>query len=596
MHLTLEAGNALSDVVDLVRSRGEKEDKGEQRTAAFEILARRLVEKCVSRTTPPRLTAEHLVQDLIGIFRRTPYADAISGASGSTSQQTQSEVPDDNYEGSPPVRSSSALAFDNCKDLKDVTKALVDEMTDQEWMGFDVVLEDCDSMAWVHNRGESQQRPKNLFLSEMERTLGKNNPGNLSLYLGPRKKFLTQWHASKLDDLDALRCDILACLRPVDATPQILLSLGATVKGLFGKKDPVSNELPLVNEYFSDFTRLQGSTLDMETIRRRMFQGGGRGITLVVGGESGSGKTIFSAYGFARAIPRLYLDFRDIDFKRADPPKLSQSIREWSVLLRTLAKQSKDQDAGLSDFLHDACRALNGKRNAWALKLVKDRLETYRNHSDRVEAVEWVLGERYNEVKLPMVLFVMDEASRSVELVHALIECRDALFPDCPAESFGLIFCGTSLEMLHKHKDGGFSIGSNPASSNVISLGKPNVDALLSNDEFTKRVSLQALQRGVYTRAFLSNARIVSKALLPYFYSFYGYQNEEDEEQRTFKQTILGSSWECMSFVPAAFFEYNELRDLEMSDKRRCADAAFRYLVSCNVGKERMSSTTESVG
>ena len=183
----------------------------------------------------------------------------------------------------------------------------------------------------------------------------------------------------------------------------------------------------------------------------------------------------------------------------------------------------------------------------------------------------------------------MDEVSRSIELVHALIECRDDIFPDCPAKSFGLILCGTSLEMLHKSGDGQFSVGSNPASSEVVSLDAPNVQALLN--KFSSRVSSKALRNGVYTRSFLSNARIVSKALLPYFYSFYGYQNEEDEEQRSFKQAILGSSWECMSFVPAAFVEYNGLRYLELFDKRRCIAAAFRYLVSENVGKNNMEST-----
>lgn len=387
----------------------------------------------------------------------------------------------------------------------------------------------------------SSSQTKVAFLREIEKQFSPTDSIDMTtLELSFRSTDIRKVFSHKnLEDLSILQTDILAGLRPLDMKAAIVKSLFLTRSNLFGDSDPISGAAPLVNTYLANFTV---PNKDMEILEQRVFQGGRRGIALVVGGEIGSGKTIFSAHG-ARDVPRLYLDLRDKNIKNS-PPELAEGVQEWATLLRALANFAKDQYHAFSEFLHDVCRDLNAARNTWAKNIIKKRLERCRSNEKQVQAVEWILGERYNEVAFERVLLVVDEVSRSMKLVHALIECRDDIFPNCPAKSFGLVLCGTSLEMLHKSGDGQFSVGSNPASSEVVSLDAPNL-----LDNFSNQVSSRALHNGVYTSSFLSNARIVSKALLPYFYSFYGYQNVEDEEQSSFRQEILGSRWECRLFL-----------------------------------------------
>lgn len=320
-----------------------------------------------------------------------------------------------------------------------------------------------------------------------------------------------------------------------------------------------------------------------------LFFGGGRHNTLVIGGESGSGKSWHAAFAVARDVPRLYLEVKSKDLgqdgtQRVGPAKNKAS---WNYLglaekVRTVANAlnpgSDEMLKVVKEALHRSCTTLYEGRNSWITAFLDYKIRALER-----ECTEWFVDG--TGVQLDHFLLVVDEVGRDKDLLHGLIDfghqyLRKKLHGK--VKKCGLVLAGTSLDDLYGGNSDEPLAGSNPDSVQVIVMKEANVGSFVEAAQL-QYMNASGVSNGLYSGPFSTNVRILVRILRPFFESKYGSHHEEDATKARHIQSLVGSSYPAMAFVPPSYCQYNGMRTQVKKRRQELFEVAFCSLLRTSV-------------
>mmetsp|Transcript_5930 Transcript_5930/g.16628 ORF Transcript_5930/g.16628 Transcript_5930/m.16628 type:complete len:899 (+) Transcript_5930:159-2855(+) len=302
-------------------------------------------------------------------------------------------------------------------------------------------------------------------------------------------------------------------------------------------------------------------------------------FALVVAGESGSGKSVYSVneplrYGYNV----LYLAFQKEDFqddrgnvKRC--PKLKPEERCWLDYVQ-LVVDRYDQEQVDREPLFRLKSVLNSHRNGWA-KTVRDKALERVSAGAEGQAKTWLSGKSSSQVE--KLAIVLDEAT-DLDLANGLVDtCRDfatekrELSKELPL----VIVSGTGLDAIRT----GGHVGTNPSKCFLVTITGPKqsiiAEALKSHERFGAAV--RASPGGVFSRILMTNARMYFRGVLPVLgLEFLKVQvPDESEVQEILVQA--GSSHVLMSYAVRKYLISNSIQYLDSDDRKALLEQAFTY-------------------
>lgn len=302
-------------------------------------------------------------------------------------------------------------------------------------------------------------------------------------------------------------------------------------------------------------------------------------FALVVAGESGSGKSVFSVNEPCRfGYKVLYLAFQKDDFKDdrgyvKQCPKLKPEERCWLDYVQLVLDRYGQEQVDREPLFH-LKSVLNSHRNGWA-KAVRDKALERVLAGAEGQAKTWLSGKSSSQVeKLAMVL---DEATDR-DLAYGLVDtCRDFTTEKSglSKESPLVIVSGTGLDAI----GAGGHVGTNPSKFFLVTMTGPKqgkiADALESDERF--RAAVEASPDGVFSRILMTNARMYFRGVLPVLgLEFLKVQVPDESEV----QDILiqaGSSHVLMSYAVRKYLISNSIQYLDSENSRALLEQAFTY-------------------
>ena len=337
---------------------------------------------------------------------------------------------------------------------------------------------------------------------------------------------------------------------------------------------------PFFDGYKEDLVSI--STDSTGSVNQHLLNDSEKDRVLVVSGESGSGKTFFSAFGVHEGVPRLYVALRDEDvvnfFDRQGTTKDKKNKKAWHKYLTRLLKDWEGKEGFEDQYmaLQMARRKLRTERNEAAWEVVKEAIEKLNN-----QLAEWFDGTLQTD-PLEKFLLVVDEVGREPELAHGLVDgglrkLQDALVAKGIAKQVGLVLCGTSLDQLRTNSSKEKYLGSDPSMSKVIIMKQTNLEKL-ENLLPCKKVEMQPLTGGFFSKIYMTNIRIANRALLPFLGSIYA-AHEADGEIRRATQKALCTEMNSMKFVPSIYCRLNGLRDVPEDKKSLLFRKSFAFFL-----------------
>jgi len=248
-----------------------------------------------------------------------------------------------------------------------------------------------------------------------------------------------------------------------------------------------------------------------------------KGYAIVVAGESGSGKSVFSIkQAQDNAYQPLYLTITSKHLE-GKPPFDSFALNK--LLDLTVSQVAENESE--SEALFALKNVLNVKRNDWAQGVLADVIKNLSFsstlHKDEVRTSQeqfqtWIRGKWLKANRPEKVAIIVDEgtdvdlAEGLISQVRSIMKCYSGL----AQKQVLLIIAGVGLDAIKE--DG--RVGTNPAYSTLVLMNSPKIEQVIEHEQVDKAV-LEALNKGKYAQVLKTNSRMFFRSVLPILRSDY---------------------------------------------------------------------------
>jgi hypothetical protein len=299
-------------------------------------------------------------------------------------------------------------------------------------------------------------------------------------------------------------------------------------------------------------------------------------FAVVVAGESGSGKSVFSCLQTqSKGYTTVYcvVTAKDLDGKpnEADFPLLNELLR----LVADTFRESK-----CPDILYNEKQKLNRSRNEWAERVLQSALKTAAGTG---VGLDWLQGDKglFSREERPQhVAIILDEAT-DIDLVEGLlakIRTITISYQNLLArENLLIVLTGTGLDTIRETG----RVGTNPAHSRLVILKSPNIKTLKAQGHISETVS-EAMNSGIFSRVMQTNARMLFRAVLPILnMKFHTTDEPLAEEVKTdrlrARLEAIASFKDLMDLSARVYLQSNSVGQLSQADRVALVQRSFVY-------------------
>ena len=237
--------------------------------------------------------------------------------------------------------------------------------------------------------------------------------------------------------------------------------------------------------------------------------------TVVVAGESGSGKTVLactapSKFGYAT----LYTKVGEAEIKlKPETPR----FHTWRKLVQAAMNVVQEENRPLPQGMLKFKSALNIYRNQWARQVLLSVIGRAVEHDKTL--VEWWGRSKHGsesclEQAPEKLAIVIDEAT-DLDLAKGIVDigrqfCSD--FASLATEKkIRLVVCSTGLDDLDAATE---KIGTDESKSKTIIVQEPNIERVLESEKLFRAPLNQVLDQSRIAKALSSNTRMLFRGLL----------------------------------------------------------------------------------
>ena len=283
-----------------------------------------------------------------------------------------------------------------------------------------------------------------------------------------------------------------------------------------------------------------------------------KSYALVVAGESGSGKSVFSCLesmerGFVPIYMLLRLRKNQRENEREDKKGDEESEKEEKgegkrtdvskvyarkpesefphihKFLQGVLNVHKEKSSNHIDVIYSLKTKLNVSRNNWAREILEQAFKKFCEGD--ANARSWSEGCWSSDALPSKVALILDEAT-DIDLVEGLIDTVRQTYremDDLVKEQIILVLVGTGLDLI---RDGN-QVGTNPAYSRLIRMKGPDLQHLEKTSVIKPEVS-RAVSNGLFSRVLQTNARMLFRGILPVLrQGFHSVDGDFDPQAKT---------------------------------------------------------------
>ena len=349
---------------------------------------------------------------------------------------------------------------------------------------------------------------------------------------------------------------------------------------------------------------------------------GDKSYAVVVAGESGSGKSVFSCQQALDAgylpiycqIPCASIEIESIKSALAsdNEGKANDAEKERTAqpnLVQELLKKPKACDLPtqmLIEFLRalivatEACQKkgcpdsrtlyhiknkFNTSRNMWAERVLDAAIESVLERNDNARL--WFQGCWHESAKPEKVAIIVDEAT-DIDLAEGLVstvrETSSKYKEILAKKDVILVLTGTGLDLI-KYEG---RVGTNPDYSRLIVTIGPNLQTL--SEKAIEPEVLAAMSKGIFSQVFQTNSRMLFRAALPVlrqsFHKVDGF-NDPTQDHRKIKKAryekrleAVASTACIMDYAVRYYVNQNSVGLLSAATRCAFLSQAFVYHLS----------------
>ena len=323
---------------------------------------------------------------------------------------------------------------------------------------------------------------------------------------------------------------------------------------------------------------------------------------VVVAGESGSGKSVFSCLKpMAEDFEVLHVNVAS-HIMRKQVELAQRRFPEWSHFLQIVVDafgiidyNSAAIDGPICQRVLEFKSSLNMERNQVAQDIARAALEEsvkdYAKTSDGLRlrnAVKWLEGRYGNDSRPSRLAIVLDEAT-SLDFTNGIIDSirafSTALRQELVQEGGRLlvILAGTSLDAINQPE----TIGSDASKSRLIVMRAPNAEAIQNSATVLPKSQLstvmKAIDRGSHSRVLKDNSRMYFNGVLPImllrflFVDNTGFTQPELKERLYQRLLEVGSVPALMDYAVRLYLKSNSLGSMNIPERDQLLKQAFVY-------------------
>ena len=350
-----------------------------------------------------------------------------------------------------------------------------------------------------------------------------------------------------------------------------------------------------------------------------------KSYALVVAGESGSAKSVFSCLeSMERGFIPIYMLLRlrknkrenegedkkgDEEFKKEETgeeknqmghdasevytrkPESEFNGRKPNIefphihkFLQGVLNVHKEKSSNHIDVIDSLKTNLSVSRNKWAREILKQAFEQFCEGD--ANAQSWSEG-RWSSYALPSkVALILDEAT-DIDLVEGLIDTVRQTYREMDGlvkERIILVLVGTDLDLI---RDGN-QVGTNPAYSRLIRMKGPDLLHLEKTGVIKPEIS-RAVSNGLFSRVLQSNSRMLFRGILPVLrQGFHSVDGDFDPQtkKRRYEERLkaIASFGPLMDYGVRFFVTQNIMGDLSSNRRDELLAESFVYHLSTAIG------------
>ena len=334
-----------------------------------------------------------------------------------------------------------------------------------------------------------------------------------------------------------------------------------------------------------------------------------KSYALVVAGESGSGKSVFSCLeSMERGFIPLYMLLRmsknqrenEGEDKKGDEESNKEEKGEGKrtdvsevyarkpesefphihKFLQGVLNVHKEKSSNHIDVIDSLKTKLDVSRNKWAREILKQAFKKFCEGD--ANARSWSEGCWSSDALPSKVALILDEAT-DIDLVEGLIDTVRQTYREMNGlvkEQIILVLVGTGLDLI---RDGN-QIGTNPAYSRLIRMKGPDLQHLEKIGVIKPEIS-RAVSNGLFSRVLQTNSRMLFRGILPVlrqgFHSVDGNFDPQTKKRR-YKERLkaIASFGPLMDYGVRFFVTKNIMGDLSSNRRDELLAESFVYHLS----------------
>ncbi|KAL3939163.1 MAG: hypothetical protein SGARI_001470 [Bacillariaceae sp.] len=334
-----------------------------------------------------------------------------------------------------------------------------------------------------------------------------------------------------------------------------------------------------------------------------------KSFAVVIGGESGSGKTFYATRQIPKIIPtqndqnvgfiyRCLPDGRPLVTEQTDQT-MSKTIEKAKVsrCMWHLETKGKEQTkaftalAAWSDKLHR-------NRNDLACAKVRELVSEGIPYEDNAARTWWTAPK--TKSTLEGLVIILDEMGKDPELCRGVVaSCRritQELAQNGKSKSVLLVLVGTGLDSFrHRVQISKYTFGTDPARSRAIVMRTPTKAGL-------QQVIDPNHLGGTYARYLADNTRMLMHAIVPTLtidalrLYYKDWEGLTADEQQTRDRREAGSCRGLMNYAFRCYTEYNGMQKLDPEERVQVFATQFKYFLRKSLTKVAKESENEGVG
>ena len=350
-----------------------------------------------------------------------------------------------------------------------------------------------------------------------------------------------------------------------------------------------------------------------------------KSYALVVAGESGSGKSVFSCLeSMERGFIPIYMLLRlrknkrknEGEDKKGDKESKKEETGEEKnqmghdvsevyarkpesefngrkpnnkfphihKFLQGVLNVHKEKSSNHIDVIYSLKTKLNVSRNNWAREILKRAFEQFCDGD--ANAQSWSEGRWSSDALPSKVALILDEAT-DIDLVEGLIDTVRQTYREMDGlvkERIILVLVGTDMDLI---RDGNH-VGTNPAYSRLIRMKGPDLLHLEKTGVIKPEIS-RAVSNGLFSRVLQSNSRMLFRGILPVLrQGFHSVDGDFDPQtkSRRYEERLkaIASFGPLMDYGVRFFVTQNIMGDLSSNRRDELLAESFVYHLSTAIG------------